>query len=649
MMNISEELNPAQKEAVRATAGPVLILAGAGAGKTKTITHRILHLIHHGTDPEKILAITFTNKAASEMKERVENLLAKDEKINRPAREFAKPFVSTFHALGVRILKENSELIKMPRHFAIFDRTDSKRALKEALETAGLGSKQFDPGKILSIISREKGSGINIERYEESGGDDYMRSVVASAWRVYEKILERERAFDFDDLLLKTSELLERSASVREHYQKTWSHIHVDEYQDTNAVQYKMTRLLTNEKNNICVVGDIDQMIYGWRGASLRNILNFERDYPGAVIIMLEENYRSTKTIIAAANTIIKKNVFRREKNLFTNNPAGEKITLSFASDEADEAESIADKVSDLVHKGASAREIAVLYRANFQSRVLEEAFLERNISYQLVGTRFFERKEIKDILSFLKAALNPESRLDIKRITNLPPRGIGKITLLKIFEGRKNDLPAAMKQKVESFFRLLENIAGEIKIRKPSETVKYIIKKTGLDEHLGKQSDEDIDRLENMRELVTLAKKYDSQEPLEGIEALISAATLASDQDALAKNEQAVKLMTVHASKGLEFDYVFISGLEQDLFPHAGPESSAGSEDSEEERRLFYVALTRARKKLMLSAAGMRTIYGNKQFALPSEFIADIPEKYIEYDERVAGEARKPLVQIEF
>lgn len=629
-------LNDKQREAVETTKGPLLILAGAGAGKTKTITHRILHLIKKDVAPEEILAITFTNKAAKEMRERVMKLLEEERDLNLPVSNFSRPFVSTFHALSVHILKEFGNHVGIPRHFAIYDKSDSRSAIKEAITLAGQDPKRIEPGKVLGAISREKGNFVSQEEYEALHGDDYMGAIIAEAWKHYEQILRKDKALDFDDLLFKATDLLVKNAEVREYYQKRWKYIHIDEYQDTNKVQYTLSRMLVGKEQNIAVVGDIDQNIYSWRGADIKNILRFEEDYPNAQVILLEENYRSTQVILSAANEIIAKNIHRREKNLFTRNGEGEKITVYQGYDESDEANFIGNTARDLIKEGVPAQEIAVLYRANFQSRALEEAFLKKNLPYQLLGTRFYERKEVKDILSYARAALNPESLADIKRVINTPVRGIGKVSLLKVLEGKAQELPQAARMKVAEFYEILRSIKKKIEEAKPSEIIRHILLVSGIEKSLSEGKDEDEERLENARELVTLATRYDTLSGQEGIEKLLEDAALASDQDNLEKNESAVKLMTVHAAKGLEFDYVFISGMEQDLFPHARiSEPSLTAEEAEEERRLFYVALTRARKKLYLTHANVRTIFGNKQVNMPSEFVGDISPEYIEREEK--------------
>ncbi len=625
-------LNQRQNEAVSTLEGPLLILAGAGAGKTKTITHRILNLIKNGVKPSSILAITFTNKAAKEMRERVFKLIEEDKTLNIPISFAERPFVSTFHALGVHIIKENSALLGIPRHFTIYDRGDSKRAVKDALEALQLDPKQYEPGSILNTISREKGDGLTMTAYKNSSKKEYFQTIVANVWEKYEATLTKEKSLDFDDLLLKTAVLLRTNEKVREHYQNVWKYIHIDEYQDTNRVQYEIAQLLSEKNKNICVVGDIDQNIYSWRGANIENILNFEKEYPQAKIITLEENYRSTQTILTAANNVIKKNTMRREKNLFTRNIAGEKIELLISYTEQEEARIVADKARELIDDGNDPREIAVLYRANFQSRTIEEAFLRKEIPYQILGTKFFDRKEVKDVLSFIRASLNRDSSNDLVRIINVPPRGIGKATILKVIAGQESTLGPALRNKVEQFAALLERIKKIAISEAPSQLIKFIIRETGIENTYKSGTAEEQEKLENLRELVTVATQYDALPPEEGVEKLLENASLATDQDDLEKDHNAVKLMTVHASKGLEFNHVFIVGLEEDLFPHQRlNQADISQSEAEEERRLFYVALTRARKKVFLSYAQLRTIYGAQKVNTPSQFISDIGDEHIE------------------
>ncbi len=649
-MDHLKSLNENQKKAVLATEGPVLIVAGAGAGKTKTLTHRILHLILTGVAPESILAITFTNKAAKEMRERVFGLLRSDLKNPDPkGRTLGRtPFVSTFHSLGVQILKENAEILKIPRHFNIFDKADSKKTLKEALNSLGIEPKD-NLDKIGHIISKEKGRGVDIKEYLEINSYDKTGDMVKKTWTKYEEILSKEKALDFDDLLLRTLKLLQKYPSVLEKYQNRFLYIHVDEYQDTNKVQNAIVELLARKHRNICVVGDTDQNIYSWRGAEIENMLHFEKTYPEVKTFFLEQNYRSTKNILAVANEIIEKNNFRIPKKLFTDNDIGEKIGLFQGRSEVDEAHFIALKSKELIGSGVEPNEIAVLYRANFQSRVLEDAFVTFGIPYQVLGTKFFERKEVKSVLSFIKASLNEKNLSDFGKVVNIPPRGIGKVTLEKIISGRENDLPENTKVKINNFRKMLLDFKIVLLKERPSQALKHIIKTSGMEGMYKTGQEEDTERLQNIMELVTIATSYDVYEALDGIERLITDTTLASDQDAPEGEKSGVKLLTAHSSKGLEFDSSFISGLEADLFPHQKiSESKKPLADREEERRLFYVAVTRAGKKLFLTHAETRTIFGTMEVNSPSEFLDDIPERYLELESYSEVE-KKPIFSIEF
>ena len=642
-------LNSVQKKAAEYLTGPLLILAGAGAGKTKTLVERIANIVRSGVNPSAILAVTFTNKAAGEMRERVLSTLQNDPTLQRPVTHTEMPFVSTFHALGVHIIKENASRLGLPRHFSIFDRSDSKSLIKDILKSEGVDPKQYEPGKILSIISREKGNSVSQAEYADATAHDYFGQIVANTWEKYDREVRRQKALDFDDLLSETAKLL-LIPEVQAHYHNVWKYIHVDEYQDTNTIQYKIAKLLASRCFNLCVVGDIDQNIYSWRGAKIRNILDFERDYPGAEVIILEENYRSTQTILDAANTIIAKNVFRKEKNLFTKNPTGELISLYEGFDEVSEAEFIATKVEGLTSSGVNPEEIAVLYRANFQSRAIEEALVSYGVAYQLLGTKYFERKEVKDVIAYLRAALEPGTIPDFKRAINSPSRGIGKVSLLKILEGKASELPRGTLEKFQQFEGILKKIKIAIETLPPSQTLKYVLQISGIEDDLANGKGEDEERLENVRELVTIAARYDINPGLPGIEEFLTQASLHSDQDDLERPVPGVRLMTIHASKGLEFEYVFITGLEDGLFPHTRETNGRPkNEDDEEERRLFYVAVTRAKKKLFLSYAQVRTIFGSRQVNLPSEFIFDIPDASIVKEEGTFGLLRKPLLRIDF
>ena len=633
----TDGLNDPQKQAVLHIDGPLMVLAGAGSGKTRVITHRIVHLIHQGVAPHNILAVTFTNKAAKEMRGRVEELTRKYFPSDRAVID-SLPTVTTFHSLGVRLLREFHDTLGLRRHFTIYDRSDSQKAVKQAIEKAGYNPKEFEPRKILSIISRAKGDAITPLAFKDAA-NSYPEQVAAEVWERYEETLRAEHALDFDDLLAKTLFLLREYKHVRETLQARYQYIHVDEYQDTNRVQFSITELLAGEKHNICVVGDIDQNIYSWRGADIKNVLQFERHFPQATTILLEENYRSTQTIIAASNDIIKKNQNRVEKNVFTNNHEGEKITLYAGMTGYEEAEYVALTAQSLIADGADPASIAILYRTNFQSRSLEEAFLNFNVPYQLLGTKFFERKEVKDVLSYLRLALNPGSNADLTRVINTPARGIGKVTMLKVIEGNRAELNAGAAAKVKVFDGIMSDIA-KTAVEKPlSDTIKFIMARTGLEASFREEGTEEaMERIENLRELVTLASRYNDIEPSEAVEQLLESAALQSDQDELKEKEEqnAVRLMTIHAAKGLEFAYVFITGLEEGLFPHERLDD--GRTDQEEERRLFYVALTRAEKKVFLTYAHMRTIFGSQRVNLPSSFLNDISQKHVEAAEPKGG-----------
>lgn len=630
MIDILKGLNPMQQQAVLHQEGPLLIVAGAGAGKTKTITHRIAHLIKKGVSPEQILAITFTNKAAKEMRERTATLLELSGVSTRP--HFA-----TFHSLGVLLLREEGHQLGIPRYFSILDESRSISLIKESMKKESIDPKQYEPKKIRGVISREKSAGRTCEEYSNEVGSGFG-DIVASIWRHYERLCGREQSLDFDDLLLKTWQLLNRFPEVREKYRLKWKYLHVDEYQDTNELQYRIVRLLTGPTHNICVVGDSDQNIYSWRGANLKNILHFEKDFPDTTVVMLEENYRSTKNILSAANDIIKKNEIRVEKNLFTNSSEGEKITICECYDEQTEGDYIAKKILKKNASGVAYSDMAILYRANFQSRALEEAMLRNKIPYQVLGTKFFDRKEIKDILAYIQASFDPSLvGNDMARIINIPARGIGEKTFEKIKDGSWDLLSATMLAKVNTFMQLLENIRLRQKHVPPSELIKYILVESGLEKALIEGTDEERDRLENIQELVTVAKRYDEEK--DGLIHMLDDAALVSDQDTLMYTTTGVRLMTVHAAKGLEFKVVFITGLEENLFPHKGFGERKNKEQNEEERRLMYVAVTRAKEKLFLTYAGVRYIYGTREMHSLSPFLSDISETLVENEWRLTPE----------
>lgn len=628
-------LNPEQRAAVLHKDGALLLLAGAGAGKTRVVTHRIAELIKNGVAPEQILAVTFTNKAAREMKERVDALVTNELSLSPFEQPRATPFIGTFHALGLHIIRSFHTRANLPLRFSIFDRSDSLKAVKRAIEKAGFDPKELEPKRVLGIMGRAKGDALTPELFLSERASSYIDEAVAEAWVEYEKILSSEKAVDFDDILLTAYTLLMKHADIREHFQNIWTYIHVDEYQDTNRVQYELVHILAQKNGNIFAVGDADQNIYSWRGASLEHILNFEHAFSDTRVLLLTQNYRSTKTIIQAANDAIAKNNNRKEKELFTNNDDGEPIVLAGHMDEISEAQFVAHTCKQLIRDGRNPNDLGVLYRANFQSRILEEAFLGSGVPYQVLGTRFFERREIKDALAYIRLALNPENITDLTRIINVPTRGIGKVTLARVVQGNKHELTPAQQKKVDDFYALMDRLRTKLLREKTSDAVRAVVRDSGMWSAYEHKKGEDEERLENLAELVTVASKYDAYSDGEGIEKLLEEAALQSDQDEIAdrqsekKKKDGVKLMTVHAAKGLEFGGVFITGLEEGLFPHER-EASDGV-DPEEERSLFYVALTRAQEKVFLTYAMSRRIFGNRSFNIPSTFVTEMDPSLIE------------------
>lgn len=630
-------LNDAQKEAVLKIHGPLLVLAGAGSGKTKVIAHRIANIIDSGINPENVLAITFTNKASEEMQKRVSALLERSvgQAVSAPklvskyaSKNSGMPFISTFHALGVFVLKESGSPLGITKNFSIFDSEDSLSLIKECLKELEIDPKQFQPARMRSNISKYKNELSSPRDLLIEAEDSPFLKILIDVWEKYDEKLKKHKALDFDDLIAKPVLLFEQHPEVLKKYQERWKYIHIDEYQDTNHAQYLLANYLAHEHKNICCVGDIDQSIYGWRGADFRNILNFETSWPNATIITLEENYRSTQTILDAANAVIIKNKERRPKNLFTQKSGGAAIKHFLAANEIEEAMFIANKIKNLMSGGVQPENIAVLYRTNFQSRVIEENFLELNIPYQLIGTKFYERKEIKDVLAYIRASINKEDLLSIKRIINTPRRGIGKVLMIKYLAGAT--LSVKNIKLINEFEEILNDIGYAIANKSASEVMRFIIKKTGYESFLSDGTDEGLMRLANIQELSSLAVKYDKLSAPDGIEQLLADAALMSDQDTIEERGRAVKLMTVHAAKGLEFNSVFIAGLEEGLFPHTTMGGDDDGSRQEEERRLFYVALTRAEENLFLSNTFFRTIFGSKQINAPSKFLEDIPEHLI-------------------
>jgi DNA helicase-2/ATP-dependent DNA helicase PcrA len=622
-------LNDAQKRAVLATDGPISVLAGAGSGKTRVLTTRIYHLIREGVPANQILAVTFTNKAAREMRTRVRKMLGEDE-------DGYLPFIATFHGLGRELLESYGKVIGIPHFFSIYDRADSEKAIAAALKALDVGTKELSPRAILGRISRAKGDGTTAnEFYEKHSRGSFGARIAAEVWFRYDKALAAEKALDFDDLIALPVRMLEEHDDIRALAQNRWCYIHIDEYQDTNSLQEQLAGILAEKHRNIFVVGDGDQSIYGWRGAKMENILNFDKKYPEAQTIILERNYRSTKNLVDAANAVIEKNKNRKKKYSTTEHGAGEPIVVHMAINAEDEARWIAAKIRELMRSGSASEEIAILFRTNFQSRALEEGLLAAGVPYKLLGTHFFARKEVKDALAWMRLALDPSREVDKMRAAVSPPRGIGRITLGKLLEGKRAELRAGELLKVEAFEKIIRELADASETLAPSAFVKLVIEKSGMRHALFDEgSEEDRERFENVEELASVAVRHDSAPGREGISAFLAEAALASDQDEMDRNEKSgVTLMTVHAAKGLEFDTVFVSGMEEGLFPHQGT-GDEDNRDEEEERRLFYVAMTRAKTRLILTLARVRKIYGNDYVTEPSSFLADIDPSLMVYDE---------------
>jgi len=612
-------LNPKQLEAVSFLEGPILIVAGAGSGKTRTIAARISRLLEKGVAPENILALTFTNKAAREMATRVENSITGIS---------GKLTATTFHSLGARILRTHHKSAGLNPYFQILDRDQSLTRIKRVIKNSSgyLSEKDSEPRYVLSVISRFKSQGLLPQDIDKQGT---LIRIIDSLWPAYERILQAEGAVDFDDLLAKTVRLLGDQPKILEAYQRRWQYIHIDEYQDTNEIQYTLSKLLAQKHCNLCAVGDADQSIYGWRGADYKNILRLEKDFPNLKIVTLEENYRSTKTIIEAANIIIEKNQNRKPKNLITANQTGEAIGVFAGLDEEAEALYVANRVKQFLTQGFKPTDIAVLYRANFQSRALEQAFWQLNLPYQVAGVRFFARQEIKDLLAFINIAINPQNEESLTRAIG-QIKGLGKKTVTKILAGDNIETFPKTKQKtIKDFNNLLKAIIQKIETCPPAEVLSFVFKASGLEDRLDKLPDAK-ERQENIKELLSLAKNYNRPN---GLFDLLADAALATDQDSIQDGQGGVRLMTVHAAKGLEFRVVFVTGLEDGLFPYK-KEDDSHPRDPEEERRLFYVAITRAKERLFLTYAQTRGIFGNRRVNLPSEFILDLDSVPLKVEE---------------
>lgn len=620
--DILRGLNEPQQRAVTTTEGPVLVIAGPGSGKTRALTHRIAYLIARGVDPEAILAVTFTNKAADEMRGRVTRLIGgAQERIQGPL-----PFIGTFHSLAASILRREADRIGYRKHFTIYDEDDSIALLKEIMKEMNVSPKQFPAAMVASVISSAKNDLIAWQEYEGRNASEPFQRTVATVYERYQSRLKLANAFDFDDLIFFCVRILRESDQSRRYWQERFHYIHVDEYQDTNTSQYELVRLLVGERGNIFAIGDDAQSIYSWRRADYRNILNFERDWPNATVILLEENYRSTPEILDIANHIIKNNKEQKQKNLWTNNSSGSLPAIRAEDNERSEAAFIADEISS--HKrGRSWDDFAVLYRTNAQSRALEEAMIERDIPYTIIGgIKFFERREVKDLLAYLRYLQNPADALALKRIVNVPARGIGPKTFLAYLSGAHTSLPARDRENIARFERVIAKLRDELGAEPLSGFLRLLIQTIRYEDYLKDFSRDSESRIENVRELVSLAKKYDALPVEDASSKLLEDIALASDQDQIIDRDGRVKLMTLHAAKGLEFPVVFLAGLEEGILPHAKSVQS-GRAEVEEERRLAYVGMTRAKELLYFTFALQRTIFGEVNVNMPSRFLRELPQ----------------------
>lgn len=626
-MNLVDSLNDRQKEAVVNTDGPMLILAGAGSGKTKVLTTKVAYLIEEkNIDPNNILAITFTNKAAKEMKERIFKL------------EGNSAFyiqISTFHSFGLKILKENCELLGYEKNFTILDSDDSLSIIKKIMKELNIDANKYNPKAIKNVISNNKNEIIDPEKYSLYVNTDFDE-IALEVYRKYEKSLKINNAVDFDDLLILPLKLFNNNSGVLQKYQEKYKYVFIDEYQDTNEPQYILSKMISAKYKNITVVGDADQAIFTWRGANYKNILNFENDYKDAKVVLLEENYRSTKTILNAANNVIKNNKVRKEKNLWTQNEEGSKITYYKAFDEKDESNYVVNEIKKLMEKGVNPKDICVLYRANAQSRTVEEAFLTSNISYNIVGSyAFYNRKEIKDLIAYLKLIYNNKDDVSLLRVINYPKRGIGNKAIENLAI-KSNVLDKSLYEVIDSgkeleFKNMIEEIKKEESHLTLTELIDMVLDKSGMKKSLEDEKSIEADiRLENLEEFKSIAKAMEINEGIVSLEELLDKLALVSDvSEQKNDNEDKVTLMTMHAVKGLEYDYVFVVGVEEGLFPHSN--SLESNDELEEERRLCYVAITRAKKKLYLINARSRILYGKVSSNVPSRFINEISDEYIE------------------
>ncbi len=646
MPNLLEKLNLAQCEAVETTEGPVLVIAGAGSGKTRALTFRTAYLIcEKGVRPGQILAVTFTNKAAKEMQERIAHLLSEQ------GFKGHLPLVGTFHSICARILRSEIGKLGYKSSFNIFDTQDQQALIKKTMKELGVDPTQFRPQSILGAISKAKNELIDAKMFQAAVGG-YWEEVVSRVYLAYQERLKKNNALDFDDILMLLVQIFRTYPEVLEKYQNIFRYIMVDEYQDTNHAQYVLIKMLADKHKNICVVGDDWQGIYSWRGANIQNILDFEKDYPSAKVVKLEQNYRSTQQILDAAYSVISKNINRKDKNIWTENKSGHLLASYEARDESDEAQFVVLEINSLRGSGVKLNNVVVLYRTNAQSRIIEEALLGDSIPYRIIGgLKFYQRKEIKDIIAYLRLIENYNDEISLERVLNEPKRGIGDKTLEKwlkiakengidpincakelfVTQTKANGLKIvdSKKESILRFCEFIERMNGVKNKLTLADFIQKVFFESGYEKQLLDGTDEGQMRQENVRELLTVAKKYDAFGGGEGLRLFLEEVALVADTDSIDQSSEAVHLMTLHSAKGLEFQYVFIVGLEEGILPHS--RSMLSETEMEEERRLMYVGITRAKQKVYLLFTKMRTIFGSTQINAPSRFLDDIPAELVE------------------
>jgi len=657
-MDYLKGLNDRQRQAVLHTEGPLLIMAGAGSGKTKVVTHKIAHLISDkGVSPGEILAITFTNKAANEMKTRVASLID----INVDSM-----WMGTFHSVCVRMLRRDIDKIGYEKGFSIYDRADQKTLVKEIIKELRLDKEMYKENSILAKIGELKNTGIEPDKYINDNYSDFRERNMGEAYALYQKKLKFYNALDFDDLLIKGVELLKNDEKTRKYYQNRFKYIFVDEYQDTNKIQYQFVKILSKVHDNICVVGDSDQAIYSWRHADISNILDFEKDFPGAKVVFLEQNYRSTQTILKVANEVIGYNSGRKPKKLWTDKEEGKPVTYISLEYSEEEAAYVAKRIHQLVYRGYKLKDIGILYRTNVQSRPFEEAFMAEELPYKVVGgLKFYDRKEVKDIIAYLNFIQNPNDNIALKRIINVPKRGIGAATIEKMeayAEEKGESLFAAVidreevpslsgraKNSLEPFSDIMGTLMAKKEIMGLKEFIEEMINTTGYIEELERENTiEARTRIENIKDFLSVALAFEEKNPGLGLEDFLASVSLLSDVDKTADADNVISMMTVHSAKGLEFPIVFLVGMEEGLFPISRCLDSP--DELEEERRLCYVAITRAEEHLYITNAKKRTLYGSTNYTLPSSFLREmgdtIEEDFSEQKKEPAPKYSEELIR---